>query len=92
MTKQDLIEKVYLSTDVSKKDITIVVNSFLNTLLESVKSGERIELRGFGTFYLSEKKERQVYSPIAQKKVDVSAGYNVMFKSSKAGRTIKKGD
>lgn len=93
MTKRDLIDTVYLKTHISKKDVTTVVNTFLESILESVKQGDRIDLRGFGTFYLAEKKSRQVFSPIAQKKVDVSGGFNVMFKSSKAGRiTTEKGD
>jgi DNA-binding protein HU-beta len=84
-----MIEFLYEQTDVSKKDVSTVVNTFLSTILEKVKQGEKITLRGFGTFYLLEKKERQVYSPIAQKNVDVSARLNVMFKSGTEAKIIK---
>ncbi|MFW5808531.1 MAG: HU family DNA-binding protein [Spirochaetota bacterium] len=83
MTKRELIDMVYLKTDIPKKDVTSVVNAFLESVLETVSGGERVDLRGFGTFYLAEKKRRQVFSPIAQKTIDVEAGFNVMFKSSK---------
>lgn len=93
MTKRELVETVYLKTGVQKKDVKTVVDCFLSTVRESVLQGERVDLRGFGVFYLSEKKQRQVFSPLLQKNVDVEAGFNVMFKSSKSNRvTIHKGD
>ena len=51
MTKSGLIEKVAeLTPHVSKKDTEIVVNTIFDSMTEALKKGERIEIRGFGSF------------------------------------------
>ena len=55
MTKSGLIEKVAeLTPHVSKKDTEIVVNTIFDAMTEALKQGERIEIRGFGSFELRE--------------------------------------
>lgn len=92
MTKKDLIDIVHSQTRLTKREVSEVVNIFLNSIVDQVVDGERVDLRNFGTFYRSEQKGRQVFSPIAQKKVDVPAAFNLMFKSSKTTKKIISGD
>ena len=50
LTKNDLIESVYLKTKVDKQCVQLVVDSIFEQLKISLQSGKKIELRGFGTF------------------------------------------
>ena len=50
LTKNDLIESVYLKTKVVKQCVQLVVDSIFEQLKISLQSGKKIELRGFGTF------------------------------------------
>lgn len=87
MTKKDIVDIVYKDIDLKKQDISKVVNLFLKAITEEVQKGERIDLRGFGTFCLQKKKARSVFSPIAKKNIDVPPRFNVVFKSSKTNQS-----
>ncbi|MFI3257197.1 MAG: HU family DNA-binding protein [Spirochaetales bacterium] len=50
ITKNDLIDAVYLNTDYEKKTVKAIFNALLERMKDSLKDGSAIELRGFGTF------------------------------------------
>ena len=50
ITKSDLVDLIYKSSDIEKKVILQVVDDFLIQLRNSMEEGSTIELRGFGTF------------------------------------------
>jgi integration host factor subunit beta len=51
MTKSGLIERVAaLTPHISKKDTEVVVNTIFDAMTDALKAGERIEIRGFGSF------------------------------------------
>jgi len=54
MTKQDLIRIISVKNDLELPDAETVVNVFFNTMIEGLKSGKRVELRGFGSFSIRE--------------------------------------
>lgn len=66
-----------------KKDILYIVDNFLDKIKDAVEKGDKVEIRGFGTFYSQKKKPRNVYSPIAKKTIDVPGKETLSFKSSK---------
>lgn len=63
MTKQLLIEAVATKTDHGKQEIEAVVDAVLATITETLQSNERVDLRGFGSFVVKEKKARQGRNP-----------------------------
>lgn len=84
MTKSEIVQKLCRRSGIHKREVRYVIDNFLDAILESVQNGEKVELRGFGVFYLAKRKERKVYSPIAGKKIDVPEKDIVAFKASKS--------
>ena len=58
ITKIDLVESIFSETNIEKKVIQEVVDSLFDKVKESLKAGSAIELRGFGTFDLNQRKGR----------------------------------
>ena len=65
MTKADLVEQVYeaIGPGVTKKDCGAVVDAFLNAVKLALANGEHIEIRGFGTFKVRERRPRIARNP-----------------------------
>ena len=84
MTKSEIVEKLRRKSGINKKEILYIIDNFLDSIVESVQKGEKVEMRGFGTFYRAKRKERKVYSPIAGKKIDVPEKAIIAFRASKA--------
>ena len=60
MTKSGLIESVAAQTPhISKKDTEIVVNTIFESMAQALQSGERIEIRGFGSFQVKIREARE---------------------------------
>src|SRR6266571_4899749 len=55
MTKAELIERVAVATDVTKKQAEAIVDTIFEAIIRSLKGGQKIELRGFGSFRLRER-------------------------------------
>ena len=83
MTKSEIADKIRESCSLEKKEILYVIDQFLDSVLESVDRNERVEIRGFGTFFRETRKALSVYSPISQKIVDVPERSIVAFRPSK---------
>jgi len=87
ITKGDLIDAVYKSTDVEKQVIQQVVDSFLLHSREALEVGATIELRGFGTFEARLRKGRAVArNPKTGEKLSVEPHYVAAFR---AGQILK---
>lgn len=63
MTKQQLIEKVSAKTELGKTEAEVAVDSVLDLIADALRSNERVDLRGFGSFVVKERKERQGPQP-----------------------------
>ena len=83
MTKSDIADIIREEISIDKKDILFVIDRFIEEIVAAADNGETVEIRGFGTFSRIERKAREVFSPIAQKKLDVPARKILMFKASK---------
>ncbi len=85
MTKADLVEQVAdaIGPGVTKKDCALVVDGFLNAVKRALSTGERIEIRGFGTFKVRKRKSRMARNPRTGEPVKVPARLVPVFKPSK---------
>ncbi len=83
MTKAELVDDVARNSDLSKKDAEVIVQTVLDSIVESLKSGEKVELRGFGSFRLRERASRQGRNPKTGEKVHVPAKRVPYFKPGK---------
>ncbi|MFN7975901.1 MAG: HU family DNA-binding protein [Acidobacteriota bacterium] len=87
LTKADLVDGVATSAQLSKKEAEVIVNIFLQSLVETIQKGEGIELRGFGSFRFRERGARSGRNPRTGESVHVPAKRVVYFKM---GKELKK--
>jgi len=84
MTKADLVRVISAETGIIRKDVALAVDAFLDSVKDSMKEGKHIEIRGFGTFKLKERKSRIGRNPKTDEKVEVPARIVPTFKFSRA--------
>ncbi len=88
MTKSDIVNILSEQHLLKKKDVSLIIDGFLQQVLENTKKDKKIEIRGFGSFFLHKKKARQIKSPFADKAVDIPAKTILGFKASKSTENI----
>ena len=86
MNKTELIAKVQENIDieVSKKDLTTILDGIIETIKVNVASGEKIALAGFGTFEAVERAARECKNPRTGEPVHVAASKAPKLKAGKA--------
>ncbi len=89
MTKNDLIKKLQEELKTySLKDVTYVVNIIFDSMIDAIKRGERIELRGFGSFEVRERKPRMGRNPKSGAQVKLNERKVPFFKTGKELRLM----
>jgi len=84
MTKSELIERLAArQTQLSLKDIELVVKNLLEHMAQSLAQGERIEIRGFGSFSLHYRAPRVGRNPKTGQSVRLEGKYVPHFKPGK---------
>ncbi len=82
-TKADLVNVISQRTGLTKNETEAVVDCLFESIIDSLKSGKRIEIRGFGSFNIRYKNLRQARNPRTGEKVTVSPKNVPTFKISK---------
>lgn len=80
MTKQELIEKVAAKTDVTKAAAEAAVESVFEAIASALASNERVDMRGFGSFVVKERKERQGRNPRTGETITIAAKRDASFR------------
>jgi len=88
MTKAELVEEVAGKTGLPKKQAEIIVNTVFESIVDSLKSGEKIELRGFGSFRIRRRDSRIGRNPKTGEKVRVPSKRIPYFKPGKELREL----
>jgi len=83
MTKADLVEKVARDADMTKKDAEHLVEIIFDSITGTLNKGEKIELRGFGSFRVRERNSRKGRNPKTGAAVDIPAKRVAYFKPGK---------
>ena len=83
MTKAELVEEVSKVSDLTKKHSEVIVDSVFQTIIDALHRGEKIELRGFGSFRLRQREPRKGRNPKTGDKVDVPPKKVPYFKPGK---------
>lgn len=83
MTKAELVDEVARAVQLTKKQAESIVNVVFDSIVESLRGGEKIELRGFGSFRLRSRKSRTGRNPKTGEKVDVPSKKIPYFKPGK---------
>lgn len=83
MTKADLIEEVSRVVELTRKDSEIVVETIFDSIVHSLRAGDKIEIRGFGSFRTRQRNPRVGRNPKTGDRVEVPAKKIPFFKPSK---------
>ncbi len=83
MTKAELVDEVARVVQLTKKQAEAIVNIVFDSIVESLRSGQKIELRGFGSFRLRNRKSRTGRNPKTGEKVEVPSKKIPYFKPGK---------
>lgn len=84
MNKTDLIAAAAASTGMTKKDTELVLNAALNAITDSLRSGEKVQISGFGTFETKDREARIGRNPKTGEAMDIAATRVPAFKASQA--------
>jgi integration host factor subunit beta len=91
MTKADLVEEVANAVDVPKKNAEVIVKTVFKCVTQALHRGENIELRGFGSFRLRDRKARIGRNPKTGETVNVPAKKVPYFKAGKELKDLING-
>ncbi len=84
MTKRDLIEEVAQQYPrFSRRDAEVIVNAVFDSMTDALAKGERIEIRGFGSFIIKQRPAREGRNPRTGTVVSVAAKKVPLFKVGK---------
>lgn len=91
MNKSDLIAKVAEKCNMTKKDATLAVDAVFDSITESLKSGEKVQLIGFGNFEVRQRAARKGRNPQTGAEIEIAASKVPAFKPGKALKEMVQG-
>src|SRR6266550_5390304 len=83
MTKAELIEEVSRVVEMTRKDSEVIVEAIFDSVVKALRGGDKIEIRGFGSFRTRQRQPRVGRNPKTGARVDVPAKKIPYFKPSK---------
>lgn len=83
MTKADLIEEVSRVVEFTRKESEVIVEAIFDSVVKALRDGDKIEIRGFGSFRTRQRQSRVGRNPKTGARVDVPAKRIPYFKPSK---------
>jgi len=87
MSREELIAKIAEQAEISKKAAGIALNAVLEGITAALEKGDKVTLVGFGTFAVSQRKERKGVNPQTKKPIKIPARKVPVFK---AGKKLKE--
>tara|TARA_B100000678_G_scaffold73703_1_gene60577 strand:- start:146 stop:421 length:276 start_codon:yes stop_codon:yes gene_type:complete len=87
MTKAELVGKLANKSKLSRKQAVDVVNAITQSISDSLAGGDKVEIRGFGSFVIRERNARIAHNPRSREIVEVPAKRVPFFK---AGNDLRK--
>jgi len=87
MTKADLIESMAKRAELPRQKAEEIVNGFLDDIVAALKSGDKINVSGFGTFSVTERRGRAGRNPKTGEAIEIAPSKVAKFK---AGKILKE--
>jgi integration host factor subunit beta len=91
MTKAELIEEVSRVVEMTRKDSEVIVEAILDSVVKALRTGDKIEIRGFGSFRTRGRQPRVGRNPKTGARVEVPAKRIPYFKPSKELKDLVNG-
>ncbi len=92
MTKAELIEEVSRVVEMTRKDSEVIVEAIFDSVVRALRGGDKIEIRGFGSFRTRQRQPRVGRNPKTGARVEVPAKRIPYFKPSKELKDLVNGD
>src|SRR5438477_4116754 len=92
MTKADLVEEIGRKINIPKSQIAQIVDDLLAVVSKALSDGKHIEIRGFGTFKVREKKARRARNPRSGEEVLVPSKIEPVFKPTHDLKSLHLGN
>jgi len=92
MTKTELIEEVSRVVEMTRKDSEVIVEAIFDSVVKALRGGDKIEIRGFGSFRTRQRQPRVGRNPKTGARVDVPAKRIPYFKPSKELKDLVNGE
>lgn len=87
MTKTDLVDSVASKTEIPKDKAEEIVNSLFDDIIAALKNGEKVNISGFGTFSVSQRKARTGRNPKTGETIQIASSRAAKFK---VGKSLKE--
>jgi len=91
MTKSDMAEKLAEKLNITKQQAEGIINIFTNSIIEALSKGDKVEIRGFGSFRVRHRSAKEGRNPKTGEKVFVPPKKVPFFKTGKEFRLIVDG-
>lgn len=91
MTKADLIEEVARVVEMTRKDSEVIVEAIFDSVVRALRTGDKIEIRGFGSFRTRQRQPRVGRNPKTGTRVEVPSKRIPYFKPSKELKDLVNG-
>ena len=82
--KAELVDRVAKKTQLTKKDVSAVVDAWFETIQEALQAGEKVQVIGFGNFEVRERAARKGRNPQSGEEIQIEASKVPAFKAGKA--------
>ena len=82
--KAELVDRVAKKTQLTKKDVSTVVDALFETIQEALQAGEKVQVIGFGNFEVRERAARKGRNPQSGEEIQIEASKVPAFKAGKA--------
>jgi len=83
MTKNDIIKEVSKETGFTNVEVELLLDSVINAIKSSLSKGEKVDMRGFGSFIVKQRKARDARNPLTNKVIRLEERFIPAFKVSK---------
>ncbi len=86
MNKVTLVAKIAEKSGLSKKQAELALGAFIDSVTEALPEGDKVQLRGFGTFEVKERAARTGRNPSTGATIEIPASKTPTFKAGKGLR------
>lgn len=84
MNKTELVKSLAEKAEITQKDAAKALDAMVETIQEALAGGDKVQIIGFGSFEVRDRKERKVISPASKEEIIVPATKVPAFKPGKS--------
>jgi nucleoid DNA-binding protein len=84
INKDSLVDLIAVKTDLSKKDVEMVLDTMIDSITEQLRQGNKVTFTGFGAFRVSKRAAREGINPQTKEKITIPAMTLPKFTAGKA--------